>query len=684
MSHSKKGLHRLIWGLLAVGLFAACSSPVIPEEGQSFPALVVQGRNFSSDWEDAFFRGTANGWGNTPMELVGDNLWATTQDFTGQSNPRFKIDRFGDWGENYPGADYTVASGEYFITFNDQSKAVIAEPVVTTEWNQAYFRGTANGWSTTPMSQVSALVWETTQDFTGQSNPRFKIDRFGDWNESYPQGDVLIDNPGVKLIRINTGTKVITVEDAGPNVVSAPILAPGSGTISESTLISASTSTASAEIRYTLDGTDPDSGDSLFPTGGLSLTEGTYTVKARGFRSGWTDSPVTTANYTVLGAGEGVSVYVESFSGAPSIWAWIEGGSAIMELEGESWPGPDMTPDGGNWYRWDVPAAYSSEINSSTPLMVILDSGTSHALTETMWYTGGQWVTPDPRAPSAPTVSISPAGGTIVNTRTVTITYQENGSPITARTYTLDGNTQTASSNTVTLTLDASGLSQGQTMSLSASASNGIGTGSAGPVTFTKIDRIYTIPDTLGALYTPAETVFRIWSPDTSNVSVTVDGSTYSMSRRNNFAGYNDIYEVTVPGDLLLAEYQFKVNGIEVRDPYGVMVIPNTNTNIVMDPKAIEPDGGWAPKPVQVDREDAIIYEVHIRDFTIDGSWNGSEVNRGKFLGMVESGTTYRGVTTGIDHLVEMGVTHVQILPFYDFATPHYNWGYDPNNYNIP
>jgi pullulanase len=109
------------------------------------------------------------------------------------------------------------------------------------------------------------------------------------------------------------------------------------------------------------------------------------------------------------------------------------------------------------------------------------------------------------------------------------------------------------------------------------------------------------------------------------------------------------------------------------------MVIPNTNTNIVMDPKAIEPDGGWAPKPIQVDREDAIIYEVHIRDFTIDSSWNGSEINRGKFMGMVESGTTYGGVTTGIDHLVEMGVTHVQLLPFYDFATPHYNWGYDPN-----
>jgi pullulanase len=684
MLHSNQGRHSLLWGLLAVLLIAACSSPVLPDEGQSHSALVVQGRNFNSGWEDAFFRGTANGWGTTPMELVGDNLWAITQDFAGQSNPRFKIDRYGDWGENYPSADYTVGSGEYFITFNDQTKAVSAEFVDTTPWAGVYFRGTPNGWASTSMNQVSDSIWETTQDFTGQNNPRFKIDRYGDWAENYPDGDVLIDEPGVKLIRFNTGTKVITVEDAGPNVVAAPVLSPDSGTIGESTLITASSPTSGAEIRYTLDSTDPTSSSDLFPSGGLTLTEGTYTLKARGFRSGWTDSTVTTANYTVTGAGDGVSVYVESFSGAPTIWAWIDGGSAIMELEGESWPGPNMVSEGGNWYRWDVPVAYASEIDVATPLKVILDAGSTNTLTETMWYTGGQWVTPDPRAPSAPTITISPAGGSIVNTKTVTISYQENGSPITSRTYTQNGSAQNAGSNTVTLILDASGLSEGQTITLSAAATNALGNGSAGPVTFTKINQNYTIPDTLGALYTPSETVFRIWSPDSGNVSVDVNGSNYQLSRRGNFAGYTDVYEVIVQGDLHLAEYQFRVNGNSVRDPYGMMVIPNTNTNIVMDPKSIEPDGGWAPKPVQVDREDAIIYEVHVRDFTIDGSWNGSSNNRGKFMGMVQGGTTYNGVTTGIDHLVELGVTHVQILPFYDFGTPMYNWGYDPVNYNVP
>ncbi|OQY48439.1 MAG: hypothetical protein B6242_02330 [Anaerolineaceae bacterium 4572_78] len=188
----------------------------------------------------------------------------------------------------------------------------------------------------------------------------------------------------------------------------------------------------------------------------------------------------------------------------------------------------------------------------------------------------------------------------------------------------------------------------------------------------------------LGALYTPSSTTFRIWSPDSSNVVVYVDGNNHNLQHVADFDGYTNIYEVTVSGDLKLAEYQLKINGNDVRDPYGAMVVPGTNRNVVLDMASIQPDGGWASHPTLIEREDAVVYEAHVRDFTLHDSSGVSANKRGKFLGMVETGTTYNGLATGIDHLKELGVTHVQILPFYDFSTPQYNWGYDPINFNVP
>ncbi|GAB6263573.1 alpha-amylase family glycosyl hydrolase [Photobacterium sp. R1] len=204
------------------------------------------------------------------------------------------------------------------------------------------------------------------------------------------------------------------------------------------------------------------------------------------------------------------------------------------------------------------------------------------------------------------------------------------------------------------------------------------------------------VQPTLGATYQPDKTTFAIWSPDKSNVTVTVNGTEYPLTKVSDFNGYTDVYQTEVSGDLYLAEYAFRINGIPVRDPYGKMVKPGTGDseaiNIVMDMSRTRPEGGWAERPVLVNREDAVIYEVHVRDFTIDASSGVSAAKRGKFLGMVESGTRYNGLKTGIDHLVDLGVTHVQLLPVFDFATcdglpdsdPCYNWGYDPRNYNVP
>ncbi len=163
------------------------------------------------------------------------------------------------------------------------------------------------------------------------------------------------------------------------------------------------------------------------------------------------------------------------------------------------------------------------------------------------------------------------------------------------------------------------------------------------------------------------------------------------MTRIDDAEGYTDVYQVSVAGDHHLKPYNFQVNGISVRDPYGKMVEPNTQHNIVLDMSVTELANGWSARPALIEREDAIIYEVHIRDFTIAPEAGTSAEKRGKYLGMVEAGTEHNGVSTGIDHLVELGVTHVQIMPTYDFGscpdvndTSCYNWGYDPRNYNVP
>lgn len=186
--------------------------------------------------------------------------------------------------------------------------------------------------------------------------------------------------------------------------------------------------------------------------------------------------------------------------------------------------------------------------------------------------------------------------------------------------------------------------------------------------------------------------MFSLWSPDASDVKVKVNGVLYPMLKVADFKGYTGVYQATVAGDLHLAEYNFVVAGVDARDPYGKMAKPGTNSNIVMDMSRTELEGGWAARPALIEREDAVIYEIHVRDFTIDASSGVTPAKRGKFLGMVEGGTTLNGIKTGVDHLKELGVTHVHLLPVYDFGTceaaadtdPCYNWGYDPRNYNIP
>ncbi len=195
----------------------------------------------------------------------------------------------------------------------------------------------------------------------------------------------------------------------------------------------------------------------------------------------------------------------------------------------------------------------------------------------------------------------------------------------------------------------------------------------------------------LGAVYTKNKTTFAIWSPDTDDVKLFTNAKMYSLTQAKNVGPYSDIndgniYSVTVEGDLHLKEYQFFIAGKAVRDPYGIMIKSGTDTNIVIDLSTTNLTEKLSEIPLLNNREDASIYELSVRDFTISETSGVSANKRGKFLGLVEAGTKYHSVKTGLDHLKELGISHVQLLPVYDFDYDgnNYNWGYNPVNYNIP
>ncbi len=221
-------------------------------------------------------------------------------------------------------------------------------------------------------------------------------------------------------------------------------------------------------------------------------------------------------------------------------------------------------------------------------------------------------------------------------------------------------------------------------------------TGKAQAPDFSKYP-VYSEND-LGLTYTPERTVFRIWAPSATKAELyiynTAEQATtrpYSMTR-----GKNGLWMHALTGDQKGRFYTFRVyvNGkwsAEVPDPYVKAVGVNGKRGFIADLMETNPSG-WAADtgPVLNNPVDAVIYELHVRDATIHLS--SGIVHKGKFLGLTETGISNgEGATTGIDHLKELGVTHVHLLPVFDYnsvdetnSAAQYNWGYDPLNYNVP
>lgn len=206
----------------------------------------------------------------------------------------------------------------------------------------------------------------------------------------------------------------------------------------------------------------------------------------------------------------------------------------------------------------------------------------------------------------------------------------------------------------------------------------------------------------LGASWSEGKTSFRLWAPTAEKAKVRL----YKSGNAENSDLIEEIpmssnvcgtWVTEKSGDLDGVYYTFcvTIDGTEKEapDPYTKAVGVNGKRSMVIDFSKTDPDGWNEDKGVFFDKRvtDAVLYEMHIRDISSDAS--SGIFHKGKFLGLAEEGTkTESGISTGLDHIKDLGVTHIHLLPSYDYGSvdeskpesSQYNWGYDPENFSVP
>ena len=204
----------------------------------------------------------------------------------------------------------------------------------------------------------------------------------------------------------------------------------------------------------------------------------------------------------------------------------------------------------------------------------------------------------------------------------------------------------------------------------------------------------------LGAVCSKEGTRFALWAPTAQHVWLCLyeqgnggeptefielhkaDKGVWVHQDSRNLDGIYYMYDVTVDGVIR-----------RTGDPYAKACGVNGERSMVIDLARTDPEG-WARDRAPARQAEDVIYELHVKDFTWDKAGGVTARNRGKYLGLTETGTTLDGDgtrETGVNYVRRLGVTHVQLLPVYDYGSvdeggsdAQFNWGYDPMNYNIP
>ncbi|WP_181304371.1 type I pullulanase [Rufibacter sp. XAAS-G3-1] len=200
--------------------------------------------------------------------------------------------------------------------------------------------------------------------------------------------------------------------------------------------------------------------------------------------------------------------------------------------------------------------------------------------------------------------------------------------------------------------------------------------------------------------YTPESTTFKLWSPMAQEVVVKLYDAGNGGTAREKLPmqkGEKGVWQLTVQKNLKGVYYTYQVKADhhwlnETPGIYATAVGVNGQRAMVLDMASTNPRG-WATDkgPAVKTMNEVVLWEAHVRDITSHPSSGSSKP--GTFLGLVEAKTkTPDGLPTGIDHMKNLGVTHIHLLPSFDYRsideaaldTPQFNWGYDPQNYNVP
>ncbi len=202
--------------------------------------------------------------------------------------------------------------------------------------------------------------------------------------------------------------------------------------------------------------------------------------------------------------------------------------------------------------------------------------------------------------------------------------------------------------------------------------------------------------DDLGAvIQADGSTTFKVWAPTASNVVLNLFTAGNGVEAYENLEmtkADKGVWELNVPATGHGTYYTYSVTTSagtqEAVDPYAKAAGVNGDRGMVVDLSLTDPSDWGVDKVVTLDRyTDALIWEVHVRDFS--NKLSASDY-KGKYLAFTERGLKNNsGINVGVDYLLQLGITHLHMLPVYDFASvdesnPTFNWGYDPENYNVP
>ena len=210
----------------------------------------------------------------------------------------------------------------------------------------------------------------------------------------------------------------------------------------------------------------------------------------------------------------------------------------------------------------------------------------------------------------------------------------------------------------------------------------------------------YNYEGSLGAKADESGTVIRLWSPIAESVDLRLYDNGSSGEAETIIPMKlcdRGVWEYAVNENLSGKYYDFALKikgetGIST-DPYAKACGVNGKRSMIIDLNTTNPNG-WGDDKAPAKGAEDIIYEVHVKEFSYDENAGFPENVRGKYKAFTVDNTTLRNegkLSTGLNYIKELGVSHIQLLPVYDFASvdetggeDSFNWGYDPLNYNVP